>query len=264
MAGEAIKTYVFDLDGVIYRGDEPQPFAAETLETLRSQGRAVYFLTNNSTQSRQQYTEKLARLGIPTEPEYVMTSAYATALYLRGKSPNGSCVYVVGEDGLKQELRDVGLDAVDSLDGRRIDFVVAGLDREFDYRKLFEAQQAIFRGAEFVATNCDPTFPLEGGLISPGGGSIIMAIQTAGGVEPRVIGKPETYSLEKVMELAKSTPGETVMIGDRLDTDIWVGNRAGTHTVLVLTGVSSEEEALNAPAEMKPERIIRTLDELLK
>jgi 4-nitrophenyl phosphatase len=259
---EAFKAYIFDLDGVIYRGDELQLGAAETIQTLRSRGDKVHFLTNNSTQSRQQYADKLTRLGVSADPEDVMTSAYATALYLREKTPGECRAYVVGESGLREELESVGVEVVDELDGRPIHFVVAGLDREFSYRKLFNAQQAILRGAEFVATNCDPTFPLEEGLISPGGGTMVAAIQTATAVAPRVIGKPETYSLEKVMALVGATTEETLIIGDRLDTDILVGRKAGVHTALVLTGVTTEEEARNAPEEMKPDWIIRTLAEL--
>ncbi|MDO8684309.1 MAG: phosphoglycolate/pyridoxal phosphate family phosphatase [Armatimonadota bacterium] len=264
MAGEEIKAYIFDLDGVIYRGDELQPSAAETIQTLRSQGRKVYFLTNNSTQSRRQYSDKLTRLGIPTEPHEVMTSAYATALYLKERKSTDGRAYVVGECGLKEELRESGICIAESLNGRKIDFVVVGLDRQFDYQKLYDAQQAIFGGAEFVATNCDPTYPLEGGTLSPGGGSMVSAVATASGVKPFVVGKPHTYSLEIIMSLAEAKPEETVIIGDRLDTDIWVGKRAGTHTVLVLTGVTTEEEAYNAPDEMKPERIIYSLRELLQ
>ncbi|MDO8588283.1 MAG: phosphoglycolate/pyridoxal phosphate family phosphatase [Armatimonadota bacterium] len=262
MPCEALKAYIFDLDGVIYRGDELQPGAAETVNALRSRGERVYFLTNNSTQSRSQYADKLTKLGIPARPDEIMTSAYAAALYLRQVKPDGRRVYVVGESGLKEELEQTGAEVVEEPDGLPIDFVVAGLDRQFNYEKLFNAQQAIYRGAEFVATNRDPTFPLEEGLLCPGGGAIVAAIETATGVEPRLIGKPETYSLEMVMTLAGAEPAQTVIIGDRLDTDILVGRKAGAHTILVLTGVATEEEAHDAPDEMKPERIIRSLKDL--
>ena len=259
-----LKTYIFDLDGVIYRGEELQPGAAETVEALRSRGAKVYFLTNNSTLSRKQYADKLTRLGIGAHPNQVMTSAYATALYLRERSREGGAAYVVGESGIRTELRGVGVDIVERTDGRSVDFVVVGLDRRFNYRKLCDAQQAILRGAEFIATNRDPTYPLEGGTLIPGGGSIVSAIQTASGSAPVLIGKPETYSLEKTMALAGDRPDETVIVGDRLDTDILGGNRVGAHTVLVLTGVTSAEEAAAAPPEMKPDRIIHSLTELLE
>ena len=264
MVCEAFRAYIFDLDGVIYRGEEPQSGAAEIIQTLRSRGEQVYFLTNNSTQSRSQYAEKLTRLGVPARPEDVMTSAYATALYIREHKPGNCRAYVVGESGLKQELRSEGIEVVEEPNGKPIDFVVAGLDREFNYAKLFNAQQAILKGAIFVATNRDPTFPLEEGLLCPGGGTMVAAIQTATGVDPQVIGKPDTYSVKKVMDMAGATPEETVVIGDRLDTDVWGGKRAGARTVLVLTGVTTEAEARNAPEEMKPDWIIRSLAELIQ
>ena len=264
MVCEASKAYIFDLDGVIYRGEELQAGATEIIQTLRSKGAKVYFLTNNSTQSRSDYAEKLSRLGLPTEPEAVMTSAYATALYLRERKPEDCRAYVVGESGLRHELRSEGIQIVEEPNGRPIDFVVAGLDREFNYTKLFNAQQAIFKGAIFVATNRDPTFPLEEGLLYPGGGTMVAAIQTATGVDPQVIGKPETYSINKVMDLAGAAPEDTIVVGDRLDTDVWGGKRAGTRTVLVLTGVTTEAQARNAPDEMKPDRIIRSLVELIQ
>jgi 4-nitrophenyl phosphatase len=261
---EAFRAYIFDLDGVIYRGEELQPGAAEVIQTLRSRGEKVYFLTNNSTQSRSQYADKLTRLGVPAQPRDVMTSAYATALYLHETKPGDCRAYVVGEAGLKQELRSEGIEVVEEPNGKPIDFVVAGLDREFDYSKLFNAQQAIFQGAIFVATNCDPTFPLEEGLLSPGGGTMVAAIQTATDTPPLVIGKPEIYSVRKVMDLAGATPEESIVIGDRLDTDVWGGKRAGARTALVLTGVTTEEQARNAPDEMKPDWIIRSLAELIQ
>lgn len=262
MVCEAFRAYIFDLDGVIYRGEELQPGAAEVIDTLRSRSK-VYFLTNNSTQSRNQYADKLTRLGVPTQLRDVMTSAYATALYLRDTKPGDCRAYVVGESGLKQELRSEGIEVVEEPNGKPIDFVVAGLDREFNYAKLFNAQQAIYQGAVFVATNCDPTFPLEEGLLSPGGGTMVAAIKTATDTEPRVVGKPEIYSVQKVMDLAGATPEESLVIGDRLDTDILGGKRAGAKTALVLTGVTNEEQARNAPEEMKPDWIIQSLAELL-
>lgn len=263
MARRAFKAYIFDLDGVIYRGEELQPEAAETIETLRSDARSVYFLTNNSTQSRAQYADKLDRLGIPTEPCEIMTSAYAAALYLKNERPHNCHVYVVGESGLKDEITSAGSHIVMGGNRRPVDFVVVGLDRRFSYRRLFVAQQAIMGGARFVATNMDPTFPLEGGLLYPGGGAIVSAIETASGVKPLLIGKPETYTLEMVMSLADVKPEDTVIVGDRLDTDVLAGKKAGVYTVLILTGVTTKREALEASDEMKPDWIIRSLGELI-
>ena len=258
-------TYVLDLDGVIYRGMEPQPHAKETVLTLRDRGHTVRFYTNNSAQSRQSYAAKLESMGIPTPSDHIMTSSYAAALYFIEKNAVGKTVYQIGESGITEELEAVGMRVI--TDGAecdsRIDFVVVGIDRDFHYRKLAFAQKAIDGGAEFIATNEDPTFPIEGGVLLPGGGSLVAAVRAATSVQPFVIGKPQTYAFNKILELTGSTPRQSIMVGDRLDTDILVGNRAGARTVLVLTGVATREEAERAVGDLKPDRIIDTLAELI-
>lgn len=257
------KTYVFDLDGVIYRGNQPQPHASEILRELRHRNRTVFFFTNNSASSRDDYLTKLNSMGIAVSREELMTSAFATSLYLQETGHKGAKVYVVGGAGLVQELTEAGFEVVSDCDNGKIDFVVVGLDRLFTYEKLRCAQHAILSGAKFIATNTDATFPVDDGVILPGGGSMVAAIQTASGTYPVVIGKPETYALEKIMQLSGGTPENSVMVGDRLDTDILLGNRAGMHTVLPLTGITNLTMAKSAPAEMRPQRIIEDLIELL-
>jgi len=259
------KTYVFDLDGVIYRGMEPQPHAKELILALRSQGHAVRFYTNNAAKSRQSYVSKLGIMDIPTPIEHIMTSSYATALYFVEINAVGKTVYRVGEKGMAEEFEAVGMKVIYDQEEpeTHIDFVAAGLDREFHYRKLARAQKAILSGAQFIATNEDATFPMEAGSLLPGGGCMVSAIRTATSTEPFVIGKPETYAYNKILELTDCRPENSIMIGDRLDTDILVGNRAGAHTVLVLTGVTSREQAEQAKGDLKPERIIEDLGELL-
>lgn len=253
-------TYIFDLDGVIYRGNEPQPEASETVARLRSNGDLVFFLTNNSTQTRQQYSDKLAEMCIPAPPDDIMTSGFATALYLAETGGCGKRAYVVGEEGVCEELNALGIRVVEE---KPADYVVVGLDRHFTYEKLLRAQQAILHGAEFFATNRDVTYPLEEGLVIPGGGSIVAAIEAASGTIPRLIGKPEIYSVRMILEKAGARPEEAVVVGDRLDTDILAGRRAGAHTVLVLSGVSTRKDAESAPPEMRPDVIIERLGELL-
>jgi 4-nitrophenyl phosphatase len=257
------QTYVFDLDGVIYRGNEAQPHASEAVRQLRHRERRVFFFTNNATQSRADFQAKLARMDIPAEPAEIMTSAYATALYLHQKGTMGTRVYVVGESGLVHELESMGLEVVVDPVKHPVDYVVAGLDRHFTYEKLTRAQQAILSGARFIATNRDATLPLEGGNVIPGGGALVSAIETASGTEPITIGKPETFALEMVLEFAGSAPEESVMVGDRLETDITLGNRLGMHSALILTGVADRWSAENAAPSMKPGRIIEDLIELL-
>lgn len=252
---EGRKAILFDMDGVLYRGERPLPGAAEAVELARSLGYRPFFLTNNSTRTRSQYVERLRRMGIECTESDVITSAYATAEYLKSVAPNGARVYVIGEEGLKVELRLAGF--LLSENGP-VDFVVVGLDREFNYGKLARAQRAILSGADFIATNPDATFPTEDGLI-PGAGSIVAAVERATGRRPKVIGKPEPFMLELALRLSGARREDCVVVGDRLDTDILAGNRAGMVTVLVLTGVTAEEEAKGATGEMRPDFIIPDL-----
>lgn len=260
----AVRTFVFDLDGVVYRGMQPLPGAVDTIATLRQFEHQVYFFTNNSTQTRSTYAEKLRGMGIPADEEHIMTSSYATALYLSEKGAQGAAALVVGEEGPRVELSAIGMRLVEDGATEGVDYVVVGMDREFTYEKLKKAQQAIFKGAEFVATNRDNTFPLEDGLLVPGGGAIVSAIEAATGVTPAVIGKPETYAMRKVLDVAHASPEDSVIVGDRLDTDILVGKRLGATTVLVLTGVTTEKDLETAAPERRPDVVIRRLPEMLE
>jgi phosphoglycolate/pyridoxal phosphate phosphatase family enzyme len=257
---------IFDLDGVLYLGETVVPDAPAALAQLRARGERIAFLTNNSTQPRRAYVEKLNRLGIAATEEEIVTSASLSADYLvRARQAAGQCAFVVGGAGLKEELERVGIRGHTVADPEEGDaecaFVVAGLDRDFRYETLRRAQQAVLRGAELIATNRDGQYPVEGGVI-PGGGSIVAAIAVAAGVEPRTIGKPETLGLKTILSGVGLRPEEARMVGDRLDTDILCGNRLGVPTVLVLTGVTTREEAEAAEGELRPTRIIETLRDL--
>ena len=265
---QAPSVYVFDLDGVMYLGDTAIPHAAEAVTRLQEAGKQVYFLTNNSGRTRADYCVKLAQVnGLIVPESAIFTSAYATALYLKQRGAAGRSAYVIGEPGLAAELTaSGGLTCVtnpDTVNPDDIDYVVIGIDRQFTYDKLRFAHAAITRGhAQFIATNRDATFPMEAGEI-PGGGSLVAALATAAGREPVTIGKPETHAYEAILEVAHVAASESVMVGDRLDTDIAVGRRAGALTVLVLTGVTSAEKAAAAPPEWKPAYVIGDLRELM-
>jgi len=256
--------YVFDLDGVLYLGDTAIPHAADAVRRLEAQNKLVYFLTNNSGRTRADYQEKLMQVnGLDIAESQIFTSAYATALYLRALGASGRTVFVIGEAGLASEMEAVGgLRAVrvpDSVPFTDIDYVVVGIDRQFTYDKLRFAHAAITRGhAQFIATNRDSTFPMEVGEI-PGGGSLVAALATAAGREPLTIGKPETHAYEAILQAANAPAAQSVMIGDRLDTDIAVGNRAGAKTVLVLTGVTSAAQARAAVSPFVPDLVIGDL-----
>jgi HAD superfamily hydrolase (TIGR01457 family) len=263
------RVYVFDLDGVLYRGEDPVVDAAEAVHALRQRpGVSLFFLTNNSSQNRSDYAEKLTRLGMPCTEEEIVTSSSATAAYLAaGPGAIGKTALAVGGHGIRTELGLVGItvkrpDEMSDYDGTT-DYVVVGLDRNFNYEALYQAQQAVLSGAAFIATNRDGQYPMEAGRVAPGAGSVVAAIQACTGVDPVVVGKPEVLGLQTILERANARPEEAVMIGDRCDTDVLCGNRLGVPTVLVLTGVTTREQALMAPVDQQPGRIVETLRELL-
>ena len=255
------------MDGVLYLGETPIPQAAETVAALQNSGQKVYFLTNNSGRTRSAYRDKLARINIVTDDDHIFTSAYATALMLKSQGAVGKTAFIIGEFGIAEELSSIGISVVtvpDSILYTQIDYVVVGIDRAFTYDKLRFAHAAITRGhAKFIATNRDATFPVEEGEI-PGSGSIVISIATSTGIEPMVIGKPETHSLELLLSAANSTPDQTVVIGDRLDTDIECGNRLGARTDLALTGVSKLEDVAVAPSIQIPGYIVGSISEILE
>ena len=250
--------YVFDLDGVIYRGKNLLPGVKETLLTLEQRGEEICFLSNNSTLSRKGYFKKLTHMGIKVKENQFFPSSYLAALYLS----QNKCkeVFVVGEEGIFEELGKVGVKISSNING--VDYVVVGMDRGFNFQKLTIAYQAIVRGAKFLATNADVTFPLEKGT-SPGAGAIVKALEASTGKTPLVLGKPQTFGLEKVMQAKGYSPKQVILVGDRLETDIAAGRKAGVITVLVLSGISTLKEAENAAFPLKPHYIISTLKELL-
>ncbi len=260
------RLWILDLDGVIYRGKERQPYAREFVLHVRSQGDMVRFLTNKAAHSRDEYAGLLTSLGIPTSSSEVMTSGYATALYLAENGAEGKTVYCIGESGIERELAAFGINVIrdGELPNAQIEYVIVGMDRRFTYDKLARAQKAILKGARFIATNEDPTLPVENGGLLPGAGCMVAAVRVATSVEPLVVGKPHTYALEKLMDSTDTVPERTIVVGDRLDTDILAGKRVGARTVLVLTGVTTREQAEKASDELKPDLIVETLGDLLQ
>ena len=185
----------------------------------------------------------------------VLASADATASYLRQQAPEGTRVYVIGESGLKKSIEAVGLTLGESDAG----YVVVGLDRDLNYQKLTTAVRLLRAGAAFVGPNPDTTLPVDDGII-PGAGSFHALLTAATGVRPLIIGKPEPTMLVIGAERLGLAPAETAIIGDRLDTDIVGGARAGLQTILVLTGVSTRAEA--AASEVKPDWVFEDLPAL--
>jgi phosphoglycolate/pyridoxal phosphate phosphatase family enzyme len=256
-----IRAVILDLDGVIYRGQTAVAGAEETVGWLSENSYQVYYFTNNSTKTRESYVELLAGYGLATDVEHVVTSASLTAQHFSDNGLLPATALVVGEGGLAEELRRIGVRVVRRRGKRPIDFVVVGMDRRFTYRKLHEAQQAIRAGATFIATNTDATYPVEDNVI-PGGGSIVAAVATAAQQEPLLIGKPSARAGELITHHAGVKPTEALMVGDRLETDIEMGRRAGLWTCLVLTGISRAEEAAALPPEHRPHWIVDGIGQL--
>jgi HAD superfamily hydrolase (TIGR01450 family) len=227
---------IFDLDGVLYRGDEPIPGAAQAVSRIESSGAQVRYLTNNSTQTRASFAAKLTALGITAKPCQVFTSAAGA-----GRLLSGSSAFVIGEEGLRDELRQAGCEVVESGEA---ECVVVGACWGLTYAMLDDAQWRIRCGARYLATNLDSTFPVEGGRLRPGAGAIVAAVSAASGREPEiVVGKPEPTLVDLILAETKLSKAETLLVGDRMDTDIECARRAGVDSALVLTGVTATATA---------------------
>ncbi len=252
-------TYLIDLDGVIYRGNELLPGAKEFIAWLDTNHKKYLFLTNNSFASETQVLEKLSHLGISSDASHVLGAGQAAVQNIAHRFPSAT-VYLVGEAPLRDMLLEHHL-KVANEDDSHADVVLVGLDRTFDYKKLTNAVQAVMSGATFIAINRDPRLPIAGSLV-PGCGAMVAAIETSSGIPPEVVGKPEPTLLQEAMRLLHSTPDETVMIGDTLSVDIQAGKNAGTHTIFVLSGSNSLADEKKFPA--KPDHIFQDIADLLK
>ncbi len=258
----ALRALIFDLDGVIWRGQTPIEGAASSLEALRAHGVHCFFATNNSSRSQEHYATRLQQMQIRAAPEEIITSAVATAWHLETLFPDGKfSAYVVGEDGIRNEIARVGGFILEEDDEVCPDVVVAGLDRAFSYDKLCRAQKHILNGAKFIATNADATFPTENGVV-PGAGSIVAAIATASEQTPQVIGKPEPAMLTGCVGRFGLHTTTTAMVGDRLDTDIACAQRAGIGAIWVATGVHTRADVEAARGEQKPDLCFDNLPQL--
>ncbi len=256
-----IKAVIFDLDGCLYRGDIPIEGASEALEELREIGFKVMFLTNNATKTVEEYTSRLNKLGIKCQMEEVLTSGLATSIYLAERYGRVR-VSPVGGRALEEELRRMGHTVLNLREKPEVEFVVACLDFDFNYEKLKYACQAIYGGARFVATNTDPTVPVEDRLI-PGAGAIVAAISKATGRRPLVVGKPSPIIMRIALRKLGVNGFETVVVGDRLDTDVKAGWRINALTVLVLTGATSLRD-LERWRGIKPSLVLESVRELPK
>ncbi len=248
--------FIFDMDGVIYRGQEVVPGAAEFIANLRRAAIPFVYLTNNSSTPPDKVAARLTGMGIPTAAGEILTSAEVTAAEV-SQAVSGRRALVIGEEGIRQALTAAGFTLVE--DHRQADVVVVGIDRQATYARLREAALAIRRGAPFFATNTDRTLPTEIGQI-PGAGALVGFLEIATDVRATVLGKPSPGFFRHAL-CRLGTPADlTVAVGDRGETDILGGQRAGLRTIAVLTGAGTAEEF--AAMQPPPDWIFPSLAEV--
>jgi 4-nitrophenyl phosphatase len=240
---DAIQAFILDMDGVFWRGDSLIPGATAFMDELTMRRLPYMFVTNNATSTPNQISLRAKSHGISVSPDQILTSSQAALLLLQGKLPRDAKMFMIGESGLRNALQSGGFELLSSGEGA--DAVVVGLDRKVSWEALSEAVYAIASGALFVGTNSDASFPTERGF-APGNGAILAAIEKTTAVSPLVVGKPEPTLFLEAGAILGIEPKNTLVVGDRLETDIAGGQRAGMVTALVLTGVTAREHLKNS------------------
>jgi 4-nitrophenyl phosphatase len=228
-----IQALILDMDGVLWKGDEPIGDLPSIFNRFEKAGLKIMFATNNALKPLAGYREKLNSLGLHVNGNQIVNSTMAVCYLLQKEFPQGGPVFIVGSQGLKDYLTDNGYYQAKE----NVLAVVVGLDQTFTYEKLALANRLIRNGARFIATNPDPTFPLPN-EVAPGAGSIIAAVQTASQTTPEFAGKPSPTLFNMALEQLGLPPEQVLAVGDRLDTDLLGGQRAGCRTALVLSGIS--------------------------
>ena len=243
-----IRAVLLDMDGVLHRGSDVLPGAAELAPTMADLNLRYACLTNNSSQLPATFAARLGANGIHITPEHIITSSTATSRMLRERYPQGTRMLAIGMDGVRQSLFGDGYFVPADRD---VAAVVVGVDFELTYATLRAGTLALRAGAEFIATNADKTFPSPEGLI-PGAGAIVAALQAASDRVPEIVGKPRPAMFEAALHLLGVSAAETLMVGDRLDTDIAGAQGVGIATAFVETGVNTraEAEACAAPPDL--------------
>jgi len=230
------------MDGVIWKSDAPIGDLTAIFKRVRERGLKFVFATNNSTRTSEQYVARLKEFGVETEPWQVVTSSQGAAHAVAQKFPPGTKVFMIGEDGIQVALQERGFEVLSVEDAPQAEVVVMGIDRGITFQKASEATLLVRRGIPFYATNPDKTFPTPRGEI-PGAGAWISVITTATDIQPIVAGKPFPFLMDLALEKLGTTKAESLVIGDRLETDIAAGQAVGCPTALVLSGVSTKAQA---------------------
>ncbi|MFZ3150406.1 MAG: HAD-IIA family hydrolase [Anaerolineaceae bacterium] len=255
-----VKGLILDMDGVLWHDSNPIGDLPEIFSGIAAMGLKVVLATNNATKSVEEYLTKLRAFGVEVDREQIITSAETTALYLQTHFPAGTTAYVIGTSSLKKTLQSKRLQIATEENCQSADVVVVGLDPNITYDKIRNAGLLVRSGAAFIATNTDATLPTPNGLY-PGAGVMVAAIRIASGREPLVIGKPFTAMYEQAFKLLGIRPDQTLGIGDRLETDIISAQNAGCLSALVLSGVTTAEQAASWKPE--PDLIAQDLTALL-
>ncbi len=238
------KTYLLDMDGTIYLGNELIDGALDFLNKIKEVGKNYIFLTNNASRNKGDYIAKLRRLGIDSGEDDIFTSGEATRFYLNDR--NIKKIFLVGNSSLEKEFSNDGFDLVHER-GRDIDAVVTSFDTETDYDKLWTACDYLMEGCEYIATHPDFVCPLEGNKFMPDAGAFIAFFKAATGREPMVIGKPEKPMLDAICAKFGARAQDFIMVGDRLYTDIAFGGKSGITSALVLSGETDIEMYEKSP-----------------
>ncbi len=250
--------WLVDLDGTVYLGEQLIDGAAEAMAGLRAEGRRIAFLSNKPLQTREEYAAKLTRLGIPAAADDVINSSLVLARHLRTLDP-GAPVFVIGEPPMQAEMRAHGFEV---RGDERVRWVVIAFDRTFTYAKLNIALQAVRGGARLIATNPDRTCPVEGGEIPDCAGMIAAVEAVTDKTVELIVGKPSPIILEVALAALGCAPGESVIVGDRLETDMLMGRRLGLATILVLSGVTRPGDPRIAATA--PDHVLRSIRELVE
>jgi 4-nitrophenyl phosphatase len=230
------------MDGVVWKADAPIGDLPSIFKRIRERGLKFVFATNNGTKTPAEYQQKLADLGVQIEASQVVTSALGIAFMLSQKYPHGTKIFMIGEDGIRVALEEKGFEILSVENAPQAEAVVMGIDRGVNFQKIAEATLLVRAGVPFYTTNTDRTFPTPRGEI-PGSGAWVSVITTATNVEPIIAGKPFPYLMELSLERLDTSKEETLIVGDRLETDIAAGQAVGCPTALVFSGVSTKEQA---------------------
>jgi NagD protein len=255
MDNQSYKNYLIDMDGVLVKGKTPIPGAPEFIEKMIQRNIKFLILTNNPLYTQRDLEHRLTTIGLKVPAESIFTSAIATARFLQNQKPNGTA-FVIGESGLTQALHEVGYVQTDM----NPDYVVLGEVNNYNFELITRAIRLINDGAMFIATNPDNTGPLETGVV-PATGALAALIEKATGKAPFFVGKPNPLMMRSAIRYLKVHSENTVMIGDRMDTDIVAGVMSGLETILVLSGVSRREDVKRFP--YRPTQILNSVAEII-